>query len=395
MELKKKIRYIIPGNVLDVVKKTLYYNESSILIKQYKDFLKEYSYCSVEDIKLSILEYVNSLRGEGFEYFFSKSADAPSLYASVFACLIRGSFGDISESDKLEWAKYINSFQNSEGLYIDSRIQDRMFVDNREGYCARHLLGHITAALDLLSAKPIYEFHFLKNELSLEQINEWYHSLNFHQIWSSSNQIMNYGIALQYSRDRLNLPYNSQIEYLEELLLKSNRLDCGMWYDGKLRGKSSLYEVIRGAYHIVPIMYYDQVSLPYPEVALNILLKSQNQWGGFDLLIGSGACEDIDAIDTLLRLAIQTDYPREKIMPLLNLSKKWILFNQNQDGGFVYNRKNTFCWGKQPALYSKKNESNLFATWFRTLSMQLIDNYCFRNNNYRVKTPGMECPLYL
>lgn len=63
--------------------------------------------------------------------------------------------------------------------------------------------------------------------------------------------------------------------------------------------------------------------------------------------------------------------------------------NRNKDGGFCFNRMCKFRCGND-AHISKRNESNMFATWFTLLALILIEEY-FSNDAILVSNlPGKE-----
>ncbi len=202
---------------------------------------------------------------------------------------------------------------------------------------------------------------------------------------------MNIGVAMQYARDRMGMPFKSAVEALEEFLIKKINRNYGMWFEGKVNSSDKRNEMIRGMYHILPIFYYDNIELPYSELAIRQILLSQNKWGGFDKNIGSSACADIDGLDPLLRLTYKKNDIDSKKAILK--ARNWILFNQNPDGGFVFERNREFIYGSQRVLFSKENESNLFATWFRCLSLELVNTYLEEGKAFTIDTPGYECRL--
>jgi hypothetical protein len=66
-----------------------------------------------------------------------------------------------------------------------------------------------------------------------------------------------------------------------------------------------------------------------------------------------------------------TDYRKEDICFALHKAIPWILTNMNEDGGFVFRRMGPFVYGHQ-LMSSKSDESAMFPTWFRTLSLAYI-----------------------
>lgn len=397
MNIKTMIKKHVPLQVVDFGKKIYRLPKDMVMEKDFKQYCKESNLENLKaNLETNVLAYTNSLNVEGAKYRFSEDAMEPTLYASVFACLIKGFYGEISETEKKEWLEYFNQCQRAEdGLFMDDVVTDDLYLHSRQGYGARHLVGHLTIAYDRLGGVPKHELSYLDEYKNPDDVIKWLSNLNYRKIWGSSNEIMNIGVAMQFARDRMGLPYDSAIEAMEEYLVKNIRKEYGLWYEGKIDSKTGMYEAIRGAYHIIPVLKYDNIDIPYAKQCLELLYDSQNKWGGFDNLIGSSACADIDAIDPLLRLSLQESIDLAKIDEMLYKAERWIYFNQNQDGGFAFGRKSPFVWGNSPHLSSALQHSNLFATWFRTLSLQLIENYRDKNNKHRIWTPGMECPMFL
>lgn len=343
--------------------------------------------------KKLVLDYVESMKVNDFEYRFSNSVFEPTLYASVYACMIKGFFNDILPDEKLSWKQYFDKFQRDDGLFQDNTFYNEKYNEG-DGWGARHLQGHIIIAYERLGFTPLKEFSFLNHFINLDNIISWLNSLDFKQVWKSSNSIMNYGVCLQYARDYMGMNTDKSITTMREWLLQHLRKDCGMWYDGSLNSDASYYEAIRGAYHIYPLFIYDGIKIPYANEALEIILKMQNKWGGFDYKICSSACADIDAIDPMIRLALQTNRDKDAIVhEHVQKALKWVLVNQRSDGGFVFDYSKEFCYGGARSLYSKLHESNMFATWFRVLSILYMQEFLGNCKNDFVKVPGYEYPL--
>lgn len=396
MKIKKLLKDHISCKTLDVLKEIRSYPASHRLERMYQGYCTDVDiYGQKNGLKQRALEYVKQMWVDDVRYRFSEDAPCESLYASIFACLIRGFYDDISEAERQGWLAYFNQCQRVEdGLFDDGIINDDLYYMNRRGYGAHHLAGIIINAYDRLGGIPQYEFRYLNVYQDPDIVIKWLSELDYKRIWGSSNEIMNIGTAMQFARDRMGMSFKGALEAMEEFLLKKIRKEYGLWFEGRIESKMAMYEAIRGAYHIFPVLWYDHIEIPYADRCLELLYQSQNLWGGFDNLIGSGACEDIDAIDPLLRLSIQEKKDLRSIEEMLEQAEQWILFNQNPDGGFVFSRRGEFNWGGQKSLSSEKQHSNLFATWFRILSLQLIDNYREGNNDNRIWTPSYECPLF-
>ena len=145
--------------------------------------------------------------------------------------------------------------------------------------------------------------------------------------------------------------------------------------------------MVQFAYHLLPMFFYDNIDINNKEIIIDLCLKTQNIAGGFGVKINSSACEDIDSIDILIRFSQLTSYKKEEIDLALKRAFIWVLANQNNDGGFVFRRNEAFMYGHEQ-MSSGKNESALFPTWFRTLTIGYLSNYFYNKDFFFVKSPG-------
>lgn len=366
--------------------------ERNRIKRKYLKFVQQND-CS-KNYQRNVVNYLEKMAKSPQEYIFSETSNTSSIYSSTYGCLLKAMYTEITENEKKVWKEYFDAHQRMEdGLFSDQHYEEEVFFYGTDGWGARHLVPHLTIVYDRIGYIPKYEFSYLDKYKNPDDMIKWLDSLDYRKIWGTSNTIMNYGVAMQYARDRMNGNYTLAIEAMEEYLLKKIN-GYGMWYKGKVLSPEDRNEMIRGAYHILPILYYDGIEVPHSENAVEEILKSQNNWGGFDMHIGSSACEDIDGLDPLMRYSIMANMTNdERVISAIKKAKKWILFNQNQDGGFVFERNAPFAYGNQSALSSKTDESNMFATWFRCVSLELIDEFFGVEGSRFLRTPGYELPL--
>jgi asparagine N-glycosylation enzyme membrane subunit Stt3 len=208
---------------------------------------------------------------------------------------------------------------------------------------------------------------------------------------------MNAYTILQYNRDYFNdTKAGIAVDKIKQwLLVKQNKI-TGLWNVNELKSKVEVEEAIRAAYHLYPIFTYDGENPFESKNAIDIILSAQNKWGGFTVDdVVAGACEDIDAIDPLIRFSLSNHmYERDRVELSLRKSMIWVLSNFNRDGGATFYIENEHHYGNHPLTSSGYNESNLFATWFRTLSLAYICDYLNIENNFQLgKFPGYEIKL--
>ena len=365
-----------------------YYVENGVPKSQTFDYKK---------IKDMTLAYVERMRvgNDVFLYKYSDSTAQPNLYSSVFACLIKSLYGELSQLDSKEkqaWLSYFDSFQSmDDGLFYDSVLANKLF-ETEDWWGARHLAPLIIIAYTALGNKPRCDFKFLEAFYTPKNMKEWLESRDwFNRFEYVGNEIMNYGVLLQYSRDIFNNQYASiAINVMLDWLKKSIDPATGLWGLGPFDTAEKLSRAVQCAYHIYPLFLYDKRDIPYKEKIIDNVLATQNQLGGYGVKLNSSACEDIDSIEPLIRLTQLTDYKKLAINQSLYRALPWLLTNMNPDGGFVFRRNEAFIYGHEE-MSSGVNESSMFATWFRTLCLAYLINHI--NNKYFYllnRTPGYE-----
>ena len=168
-----------------------------------------------------------------------------------------------------------------------------------------------------------------------------------------------------------------------------------MWHDYTIRGYPELGDAIRGAYHFYPLFVYEGKAVSHREKTIDWILKSQNSWGGFEKeKCPSGACEDIDALEPLMRFVSQTAHRREEAEIAVKRALVWVLAHRRADGGYESLIENGCHYGAHPQTSSKPRESNLFATWFRTLCLAYMTQFLKMPNNFDIRRfPGYEISL--
>lgn len=328
------------------------------------------------------------------EFKFSSSTNSPNIYCSAYACITLALYGELmqySNEQKLKWLDYFNSFQSDiDGLFRDPTIKNELF-ETEDWWGARHLAPHLIIAFNQLGGTPKHDFYFLEPFYSPKYVNEWLDSRDWAQRCDFvGNEVMNYGVLLQYSRDFFDNK-SAGIGLMAMLKWLVNNIDpnSGLWGGGPLDEPDSLSKAVQGAYHIYPLLFYDGLQIPYPKPLIDNLLRTQNKLGGYGVLLNSSACEDIDSIDLLIRLTRLTDYKRDEIVQSLWKALPWILANMNEDGGFVFRRGEGLVYGHLE-MSSEPNESAMFPTWFRTLTIAYLINF-LQSPHYKIgRTPGYQ-----
>jgi hypothetical protein len=339
----------------------------------------------MEPFRRDILDFIgrHRLSDEAlWSYRYSREVSRPILYSSAYAAMTRSLFGDLdglSPAERSGWIDYFNAHQDDDGLFRDPVIFDQGWYKDDPLWCGRpHLTCHVLTALTCLGGKAEKPFGWLDPFYDLET---WLEERDWDErVAYTGNEIMNVGTILQYSRDvHGDGRAASAVEFLLDWL-DHHHLDpaTGVWGSLGVASPISRSKSVQAAYHWWPLYFYDRRPVPHMERAVDTVLATQNEQGGFGCGVhnpaapmNSSACEDIDSIDPLVRMSRRTDYRRDDIIRALKQAQSWVMKNQMPDGGFVFMLDQPFQYG-HPELASGKNIGAMFPTWFRTLSLAMI-----------------------
>jgi hypothetical protein len=360
---------------------------------------------SVQDLRQTTLAYVESMRIKGSgpygRYRYCGSQGTPLLYASVYAALTRSMYGDLdtlSAEDRQEWISYMLSFQGEDGLFRDPEV-DCELANKVLWWGWIHLTFHVVSAIALLGGVCEKRFLCVEPLRSSPEIQAWFLDRGIRKLPSPDIEAHSplYLITfLQYSRDFLGVNWSN--DAISEIIsLLSAQIDpmTGCWgTEGQAKNMICINEGVKIGYHFWIFYFYDRLPIPYADKVVDSLLLTQNVMGGFDVSLNSSACDDIDSIDPLCRLLSQNDYRKKAIEHSLRRAVPWVLANRNRDGGFVFKRDEPFQYGHIKML-SGRNESNMFATWFRSLSLAYVGkalpgHFLARYDWHLPRVPGLQ-----
>jgi len=394
--IKKIASSILKKNTIDF---QIVLSDNEFLVERITDYaIPAYLYFDFERIKEDTLGFVNAMHIDDsiFNYRYSPSCKTPNIYSSAYACMIFSMYGELdqlSPFEKQNWAQHFSSFQNEkDGLFYDLSIGNESY-DNSDWWGARHLALHLINVFIALNARPQYPFYFLNEYKSAKFLKNWLDQQNWQGKFLQSdidNKIMNIVGALQYQRDFWqDEKAGESISFIQSYLMDKINPLSGMWGYFNMYNKDELSRMVQFAYHLFPMYFYDSLDIGNKDKIIDLTLQTQNKYGGFGVKLNSSACEDIDSIDILIRFSKLTTYKKIEINLALKRAFIWVLSNQNEDGGYVFRRNEPFLYGHEQ-MYSGKNESALFPTWFRTLAIAYLANYFGIANYCMVKSPGYE-----
>jgi hypothetical protein len=340
--------------------------------------LREFTLDKLPGMLENASRFLESLRVEGEptgRYYYSGLETTPLLYASTYAVLLSDLLKMVEKitlDERHDWLDYINNYQCEDGLYRDPKVANDI-AEVIDWWGWRHLSAHVVSAITALGGKTRFPFHFLKFLYGPGLADQWINALSWHENpVNVSNTILNYGVLLQYERDfRHNEGAGAALSEIFAFLDKNINSENGLWCWSKPGNSHELSEATQTSYHLWNLYFYDHRTIPYLLKGIDSCLETQNRLGGFGASYNSGACEDIDSIDPLCRFYTLTDYRHADIEVCLKKALSWVAVNQMQDGGFVFRRFAGFKYGHE-LMYTGPEQSNLFSTWFRMLSVAYI-----------------------
>ncbi len=323
--------------------------------------------------------FVDSMHvpSEGRGAYAYKAGGAPLLYSSCYAALtmhLCGKLQQLAQDEQREWADYIRRFQGSDGLFRDPRIACEL-AETCDWWGWRHLTVHALMALSAFGAKPQHRFQLLNQFQTEGSVGRWLEQRNWAKDTAGvSNEVQNIGTLMQYSRDYLGEhEWTARLEELYKGLDAKQDMVTGLWGTG-FGTPLELSLGVQSAYHFWMLYFYDHREVRHASAALASCLRSQTRLGGFGFQFNTSACEDIDSIDPMARLASGNRagaHFMEEIRFSAERALWWNLANQNSDGGWVFRRHEPFTYGHE-LMGSAADESTLFPTWFRLLSMAFL-----------------------
>ncbi len=304
----------------------------------------------------------------------------PLLYASCYAALTRDLYnhlGLLTHDERQAWVDYINSYQCEDGLFRDPAIACPD-ADRLDWWGWRHLSLHALMALCALGGVAARPLRLLDRFRRSGEMSLWLATRNWRfDACNVSNEIQNTGTMLQYARDYQGALWCDQV--LDEMYawLDSHQEPSTGYWGYPMNSRRDISMGIQTGYHLWCLYFYDNRTVPYPEKIIDRCLELQNETGGFGVQANSSACEDIDAIDPLVRFIVRFDYRRHEVAAALEHAFLWVLCNHNEtDGGWVFKRYEPYDFVPHRAMWTGVDESHMFATWFRTLSLAYIAKAC-------------------
>lgn len=310
--------------------------------------------------------------------------------------MLLGKGAGLTENERKNFVDYFLSFQDkASGYFIDPTLENGEYIsktdNNYRWWGYGHCLLQVLPCLSILNVKPNYRFHFLEQFYHDKNFFNFLKALDFsNRVHFTSNEVMNIGVALQYEycNYKEKNSFNS-IKLLKQFLL--TKMNSSKLWGNEDQNDTYIRSInIQAAYHFWHLFFFSNDNIPKSNILYDKLLSSQNRLGGFGVNENySSACEDIDTIEPLSRFYCHmNDTYKKATRSALAFALPWVLTNQNPDGGFVFSRNRALHYGHD-YLFSRENESSMFSTWFRVLSLaHLMRTLGMKENFYFCGCPG-------
>ncbi len=322
--------------------------------------------------------YADGMRVAGTWRFRSARTGGDTVYASCFAAMI-WRYADClavrtSERDRMEWADYLNSFQDPEtGSYLVPEIVSSPLssdAHDRE-HLLMHACAHILPALDALGARPRYALSFAHRFLDEGVLDEWLSRRDWTRAWIEGNNLLFVGqFLLHVARQEGRREAEGAVRRLMEWLDREVDPNTGLW---GTQGFCTLHDALYGGYHQLLLYFYLRHPFPHLEALVRSVLSLQHFDGGFHAYRGGGTCQDVDAIDVLVNAYKRRPSQRRQIRRALRRAQGEVAGRQVESGGFVDRHHQGFSHMGMTATFAPAGEANMFSTWFGVHTLLLID----------------------
>jgi hypothetical protein len=334
-----------------------------------------------------------------------------TAYTTCFALFILDLFGETrnwSQEEKKSWIAEINRYQvESNGYFIPEA-----YMGPLNSKPVHQLTCFCLSALEILGGSPKYPLSFLEQWKKPEDIFRYLEVIGVAEGKPrTGNMAMFLAIFLTYQFEKHQ--DTSALEKLEawfEFHRRTQNPRTGLWGDTL---EHRYYFGLLNAFHQFVIFNYWNRKVPHSQNIVDRVLTFQNHDGHFGPLPGGGGCFDFDSADVLINLGYLMKYRKDDVIRTLEKLKEAILKDQNEDGGFCESKHfspslKRLISPKQTAFLfngfhfvrsfiklrqaynivrSKKrmlnshwteegrrwNQSNLWDTWFRCLTIAEID----------------------
>lgn len=303
-----------------------------------------------KNLKQRTFEWVESLAVPGPEFgrFKMSASTDDTIFTSCFAAFLYdllGGFDTLSDEQKQQWLDYILSYQDeATGLFMDN-------FDSERNLSAAHDLRYVTwqlttfciSAVTALGGKLRFPLKFIEQENLRDpaRIAEILEGLNWKNPWGAGNLAMFLGIMLiadveYHGRDPAS---DAAVKAYFDWHDGYQNRNTGFWGEGRV---NDYHNGLFGAYHQYLLYFYCARELHCKQQIMDRTISFQNIDGMFAPQMGGGACEDVDAIDTLVQCYLATGYRKDDVESVLRKNYDALMALEAPGGGFIWGVKKRY-----------------------------------------------------
>ncbi|MBI4710473.1 MAG: hypothetical protein HY806_09505 [Nitrospirae bacterium] len=310
----------------------------------------------------------------------TRAGEKAALGFSCFALRIFYTIGlwdKLDSGKKLEWIKFLQSFQSADGAFIDPPILEN--CDSWKERLKRILLrrkGHrgisqrqsvlnaetkqAIATLAQASAQALYPFKdFSRYPYDLKK---YFADLDWTQPWSAGGQAAATAAFIKNEAPKFLSKEDADLLMEEAVSFFKGTADpqTGAWFSGRMPAH---YQIINGAMKALTALDWLECKIPYPEKLIDTCLLSLPEQEG---------CHIVDYVYVLYRCCQATDYRRQEILKYLENILNIIKRHYQPDGAFSYHETHN-----QTAYYGVKiarpmRQSDLQATFLLCFAIAML-----------------------
>lgn len=267
-----------------------------------------------------------------------------TLYGTIFSCFIAYMLGKEHEMPGRDSiiSTIVSLRDDATGLFIDPDVKREHYADanlHSELYVNLQVTSFCYGCLDALGVFVDKRMQWLESLLGGNKLEDWLTGLDWKNPWLVSNLDMFVGnFLLQWHAFD---PKEERIRRAVQIYFKWHDLQqdhfTGFWGE-----KNDLLNAMAGAYHIY--LHYDFLKRPiqHVEKIVDATLSLVCRDGLFVYGGGGGSCEDMDAIDILIRCSLLSSYRGDDVKKILLNAAAILATGQTEEGGF--------SWRVQPNL---------------------------------------------
>lgn len=329
--------------------------------------------------------YVEDVLGTPEGYRFAPGCPTTLLATSLGVCALEllGALDTLSEARRAQLTRSLRARQRQDGSFKDPLHGDEvlqtlrkfppLYVDWQETYFALH-------ALDALGAEPEHPLAFAELFQDRRVLEPWFRSLRFDDIWLSSNLVM-FAASFFLASDAPEAAHT-----LLDLLDAWQDPETGFWGTGQ---GASLFNGMAGAFHFYGFYQYLDRPIAHQAAAVRSTLSLQEPsglWGE----PGGGPCEDLDAVDILVKLSCAPE-DEERVQVALERALSALRACRNDDGGYRWLSPQPGVRGREhvysglPTLKTTSARGDLWSCWFRPLAIALAEDRLGRSSSWPLR----------